>query len=328
MGSTFLSSQRFPKCTVIKLDGSTNGSLETVYLALKELNIEGHLHIHTSDIVIPSPVDLSKTFVGNNHAAATYTFKANNPNYSYCKLNDTKPDLVDYMIEKQIISQIANVGIYSFRSIDKFRAYSQSLLETGKKVKNEFYISSVFDFILKDGGSVKSIEVPEVHIVGTPSELKFFTKFVLPTMSPKIIGLVSDHSGFTFKEKMAGLLESNSYTTVDYGCFSDLSCDYSDYVPIACKGLNNSEVDLVIGSCKSGQGVNITANHQKNIISIIPTDKNSLKVARQHNCPNFLAFPSNLWNSDDAYQAFYQAYNDSYFQGGRHSTRIQKLLGI
>ena len=84
---------------------------------------------------------------------------------------------------------------------------------------------------------------------------------------------------------MAGLLESNSYTTVDYGCFSDLSCDYSDYVPIACKGLNNSEVDLVIGSCKSGQGVNITANHQKNIISIIPTDKNSLKVARAAQLP-------------------------------------------
>lgn len=243
-------------------------------------------------------------------------------------LNDDNPEKVDYMIEKEIISQIANVGIYSFRSVDEFRKHSISLLKNDRKVKNEFYISSVFELLISDGAFVRSIEVPDVHIVGTPSELKFFSQYVLPTMNPGIIGLVSDHSGFKFKKELIALLNQSSYTTVDYGCFSISSCDYSDYVPIACKGLIDSEVDLVIGSCQSGQGVNIAANHQKNILSIIPMNKDSLVEARQHNCPNFLSFPSRLWKPIDAYNAFSDSYNNSHFQGGRHSTRIQKLLGM
>lgn len=319
--------QLYPNCNVIKLNKSTNGSLETVNLALDQIDLKGHLHIHTSDIVIPNPINLSKTFDYNNDAA-TYTFKANNPNYSYCKLNKKKPDMVDLMVEKEIISQVANVGIYSFKSINKFRKYSKLLLQGNKKVKNEFYISSVFELLIKSGTIVKSIEVPEVHIVGTPSELKFFNKFVLPTMNPKTIGLVSDHSGFLFKKELQKLFKESQYKIVDYGCFSDSSCDYSDYVPIACKGLAESEVDLVIGSCKSGQGINISANHQNNVISIIATNKDSLKETRLHNCPNFLSFPSNNWSPKNAFKAFIDAFNNFYFEGGRHSTRIQKVLGM
>lgn len=319
--------QKFPNCKIIKLDKSTNGSLETVNLALDKLDLKGHLHIHTSDIVIPNPIDLSKTF-NKNDGAATYTFKANSPNYSYCKLNKKNPDLVDYMVEKEIISQTANVGIYSFRSISKFKKYSKILLKSNKKVNDEFYISSVFEHLINNGDFVRSIEVPEVHIVGTPSELKFFSQFVLPTMKPLKIGLVSDHSGYLFKKELLTFLNKSFYNTVDYGCFSDLSCDYSDYVPIACKGLIETEVDLVIGSCQSGQGVNISANHHKNVISVIPTNKGSLIEARQHNCANFLSFPSRLWRPKDAFEAFFDAYNNFYFQGGRHSTRIQKVLGI
>ena len=317
--------QLYPNCKVIQLDKSTNGSLETVDCALEQINLEGHLHIHTSDIVIPNSINLSRTFQ-EDIDAATYTFKANNPNYSYCKLNEKNPHIVDSMVEKEIISQVANVGIYSFKSIDKFKKYSKILLQNNTRVKNEFYISSVFELLINNGAIVKSIEVPEIHIVGTPSELKFFSKFVLPTMNPKTIGLVADHSGYLFKKELQKLFEKSEYKIVDYGCFSDLSCDYSDYVPIACKGLMESEVDLVIGSCKSGQGVNISANHQNNIISVIPTDKNSLKEARKHNCPNFLSFPSNNWTPQSAYETFINVFKNFHFEGGRHSTRIQKAL--
>ena len=122
------------------------------------------------------------------------------------------------------------------------------------------------------------------------------------------------------------LKEKNDYSVVDYGCFSSLSCDYSDYVPIACQGLNQSEVDLIIGSCDSGQGVNICANHQKNVISVLPTNTNDLNTARRHNCPNFISFPSKTWEPENAFKTFVNAYQKCYFQGGRHSTRIQKSL--
>ena len=91
---------------------------------IRDLSLEGCLHINTSDIVLPNPVYLNTIFDNNDMDASTVTFKANNPSYSYCKINETNPNLVEYMVEKEIISQIANVGIYSFRSVNKFIEYA------------------------------------------------------------------------------------------------------------------------------------------------------------------------------------------------------------
>ena len=116
-------------------------------------------------------------------------------------------------------------------------------------------------------------------------------------MNPKTIGFVADHSGFDFKDKIIHMFQSEGYETVDYGCFSNQNCDYSDYIPIACEGIESSEVNIVIASCKSGQGINICANHQRNIISVVPRDFNSLLYARKHNSPNFLSFASDIWDA-------------------------------
>ena len=105
--------------------------------------------------------------------ASTVTFKANNPSYSYCKINETNPNLVEYMVEKEIISQTANVGIYSFREVNKFIEYANEILLSNTRVKNEFYISSVFDSYIKDEKKIQSLQVTDVHIIGTPSELFF-----------------------------------------------------------------------------------------------------------------------------------------------------------
>lgn len=315
----------FPKCTLVELDQATNGSLETVVKAIEKLNLKGHLHIHTSDLVLPNPIKLGLPFKEETSIeAVSYTFKANSPNYSYCKLKDG--NLIEDMIEKEIISQTANIGIYSFRSIDKFINYSKKIINNERKIKNEYYISSVFGDLIKDGNNVRSQNVEEVHVIGTPSELIFFTKFVIPTMNPVNIGFVSDHSGFNFKENLIKLFKESGYSTVDYGCFSNRSCDYSDYIPIACEGLDRFEVDIVMGSCRSGQGMNICANHQKNIISVTPNNKESLLYSRKHNCPNFISFASSIWDSREAFDAFDETFQKSHFEGGRHSTRIQKFL--
>ena len=318
--------QKCPNAEIIKLDKPTNGSLETVAQGINSLSIEGAIHINTSDIVLPNPICLNSVFDNNDMDASTVTFKANSPNYSYCKLNDSNPNLVEYMVEKEIISQTANVGIYSFRSVDQFIKYTSEILISNKRVKDEFYISSVFDSFIRDKKKVQSLQVSDVHIIGTPTELTFFTKFVLPTMNPRSIGFVSDHSGFLFKDKLIKLFDQDNFKTVDYGCFSEMNCDYSDYVPIACQGLRDSEVDLIIGSCKSGQGVNICANHEENIISVAPHDENQFKFARKHNCPNFLTFSSNIWKPEDAFKNFKKVFEVVHFEGGRHSTRIQKMM--
>ena len=50
--------QTFPKCSIFTIDGATNGSLETVLIALKQNSLEGFLHIHTSDIALQNQLIL------------------------------------------------------------------------------------------------------------------------------------------------------------------------------------------------------------------------------------------------------------------------------
>ena len=233
---------------------------------------------------------------------------------------------ISSMIEKEVVSQIANVGIYGFKSIKIFKEFAAFIINNGIKVKNEFYISSVFSLYFKNNLNVISKFIKDVHIIGTPIELNFFVKHVLQTMKPKSIGFVSDHSGFKFKDALINLFNKNEYQTVNYGCFSSSDCDYSDFVPTACNGVINKEVDLVIGACMSGQGVNISANHQSGIISILPYNEETLIAARKHNCPNFISFPSSIWDPEQAYKILKRVYEDIHFQGGRHSIRIQKAL--
>ena len=55
-------------------------------------------------------------------------------------------------------------------------------------------------------------------------------------------------------------------------------------------------------------------------------DKNALILGRKHNCPNFIAFPSMQWEPQEIYNSFLNAYQKEHFEGGRHSSRLQKVL--
>ena len=48
------------------------------------------------------------------------------------------------------------------------------------------------------------------------------------------VGVASDHAGFDMKEFLTGYLSSKGYDVVDFGCFSEESCDYADFAhPLA-----------------------------------------------------------------------------------------------
>ena len=81
------------------------------------MNIKsGELFIHTSDIVVPQKIDLEKLI--QNEDAVTYTF-TNNDSYSYCNFKDNNNKLIG-MVEKEVVSNKANIGLYGFRSMNYF----------------------------------------------------------------------------------------------------------------------------------------------------------------------------------------------------------------
>ena len=48
-------------------------------------------------------------------------------------------------------------------------------------------------------------------------------------MEVKTVGIACDHAGFPLKQFVVQYLEEKKYPYKDFGCNSDLSCDYPDY---------------------------------------------------------------------------------------------------
>ena len=48
-------------------------------------------------------------------------------------------------------------------------------------------------------------------------------------MEIKKVGIACDHAGFPLKQFVIQYLEQHKYAYKDFGCNSDLSCDYPDY---------------------------------------------------------------------------------------------------
>lgn len=81
---------------------------------------------------------------------------------------------VNNIVEKKKISNFANCGIFCFENGFTLQKYTNLLLKNNIKQKNEFYISGIFDLMIKDKIKISTIKVDNFHCVGTPTQLNEF----------------------------------------------------------------------------------------------------------------------------------------------------------
>ena len=96
-----------------------------------------------------------------------WTFRSDSPNYSFVEADEHGFAL--RTAEKRVISDRAIAGIYCFESIKTakkiYSEYKQNLNS------GEFYISQLFDLLIRNGGKVAVGELEEHIAFGTPAEL-------------------------------------------------------------------------------------------------------------------------------------------------------------
>ena len=100
-------------------------------------------------------------------------------------------------------------------------------------------------------------------------------------------------------------------------------CDYNDYVSQAVQFVKDGSGDFVLGFCRTGQGVNIAANKNKNIRAALVFDEYTAEYSVRHNCANFFSIPSK-YVDDTLLRKLINIWSITSFDGGRHITRIQK----
>ena len=87
-------------------------------------------------------------------------------------------------------------------------------------------------------------------------------------MEIKTVGIACDHAGLPLKKFVIQYLEEHKLPYKDFGCNSDLSCDYPDYAHPLAEALSNGEVYPAIAICGSGEGMSITLNKHKGVTRI------------------------------------------------------------
>ncbi len=141
------------------------------------------------------------------------------------------------------------------------------------------------------------------------------------------IAMGSDHGGFSLKETLREYLLKKGIEIKDVGVFSEDSVDYPDYARKVGEIVAAGDADLGVLICGTGIGMSIAANKVDGIRCALCNDVYSAKMARGHNDANVLAMGARVIGRGTALMIL-DHFLSSTFEGGRHSTRVAKIMEI
>ncbi len=131
----------------------------------------------------------------------------------------------------------------------------------------------------------------------------------------------SDHAGFKLKGKIKEHLINKGFEISDVGTNStDSASKVGQFV-----GSGQYPYGLLI--CGSGIGMAIAANKIKGVRAAVGYNRDSAKLARNHNNANILTLGARLIDDRTALETV-DSFFESDFDGGRHQRRINKISAI
>jgi dTDP-glucose pyrophosphorylase len=148
-----------------------------VLRARELIDNQDELMIANSDQYVDVSIDdyLASMDKGN-YDGLIMTMRANDPKWSYVGLNED--NLVTRVVEKEVISHEATVGIYNFRSGHDFVAAADRMIAQNLRVNNEFYVAPVYNQLIEDGKRIGTYNVGKeadgMYGLGTPEDLSLF----------------------------------------------------------------------------------------------------------------------------------------------------------
>jgi hypothetical protein len=111
---------------------------------------------------------------------------ADDPKWSFVGFdNDGK---VNKVVEKEVISNEATVGIYNFQKGSDFVKAADQMIVKNLRVKNEFYVAPAYNEMIIDKAKIRIFNIGKeydgMYGMGIPSDLD---KFIKNPVSQKIL---------------------------------------------------------------------------------------------------------------------------------------------
>lgn len=168
-----------PGCTIVPVSKVTEGAACTVLLARDVIDNDNPLMLANSDQWVD--IDINEYLAEMDRKSADgliMTMWADHPKWSYVGFDGK--GRVDRVVEKQVISNDATVGIYNFRrGRDYVRAADQMIVKS-LRVNNEFYVAPAYNEMIGWGADIAIYNVGKeadgMYGMGIPSDLDLFLK--------------------------------------------------------------------------------------------------------------------------------------------------------
>lgn len=154
------------------IDKPTRGQSETACLARDFVNRDKPLLIFNIDTQFYSST--LKNNLLKKTDGVLGAFPSAEPRFSFAALDEN--GFVTKTAEKEVISGNALTGLYHFTRPQDFFDAAAEAMEKKETSKGEYYIAPLYNYLVKKGRKLIVDMAGEVNILGTPEELKLFTK--------------------------------------------------------------------------------------------------------------------------------------------------------
>ncbi len=163
-----------PDCRILEVGATTQGAAETVAIALAGLDGDAPLMVANSDQHLALDIDayLAATDVPGVDGVIM-TMRADHPKWSYASVDAR--GWVDRVVEKQVISRDATVGVYNFARLGAFLDGYAAMVAADRRTNGEFYVAPVYNELVAAGQRFSLVDVAalggSMHGLGTPEDL-------------------------------------------------------------------------------------------------------------------------------------------------------------
>jgi NDP-sugar pyrophosphorylase family protein len=168
-----------PGCVIVPVDRVTEGAACTVLLAREYIDNGDRLMLANSDQWVDVDINHYLATMDREHAdGLIMTMKADDPKWSFVGLDPG--GFVTRVVEKQVISDEATVGIYNFRHGSDFVRAADTMIGKNLRVNNEFYVAPTYNELIAEGARVTIHNVGRegagMYGLGIPSDLTDFLR--------------------------------------------------------------------------------------------------------------------------------------------------------
>lgn len=165
-----------PGARIFSVEKTTRGAVETCLVAETNIGEDDAIIVMDCDLEFKSSrfdylikESLSQK-PEDSIKGVLVSFNSNSPKYSYAEIDNN--GMVVRTAEKEVISSHALCGAYFFGSGSCFLSAAHALLKEPCFKKPEYYVSLLYNKIIREGGDVRLAEMEEYYSYGTPEELK------------------------------------------------------------------------------------------------------------------------------------------------------------